>query len=825
MADVATVHLLDVGGFKYGDCVVCLFGKETVLIDGANPGNFEPQKGHKGLPEQISAVLNQSAKALHVSLLIVSHAHLDHIGSLPRMVSEGILTAEFALVADPDRGWGNTGDARPDAVLDDRSRQLVMSLREEMRSPLTRDDELRDFLSDATHLEDDYRAMLDTLKQKGTKVVRYGRDSHAQLVKRFDKVGMEILGPRKEHLEACADNVTKKLKDAVDFVSDMMRDDAVSSPVEAYRRMMTEDSDAADDKRAGNFVNLQSEVITFKVGEKRFFFAGDFQFNKPGTSNEVINAENARLQTEIAKRAPYAFYKLCHHGSDNGFSPKILTDLKSTKTFGICGGSDKHPDAQTIGILAKANVKWARTDVNRHCTFHIGAQTTSIDVDSGSLNDTSPPKKPDALTAPVPATPAPPVVLPRVERTGDDHVVEVTARVPHTRTRVTITIDVDPSPEDGRANPPEAVEHVPATSLQGFTADSAVSGLLIATNARKLANNIGADVANEVLGGLRAAGATVVDIAASDDAAVAAAPVQAELKRNARIKGVVLLGGYDVVPSHLLDALPQKLRTAVGSTGDPDNFIVWNDDVYADSNGDQLPDKPVSRIPDAHSPELVLAALSANRDGAAASSFGMRNINRPFADGVYTLLAQNAMLTSKESEFDNPGLVAGGDRVYIMLHGDYSDGSRFWGEETPNDREALNVTNVPKRAPAVVFTGCCWGALTVDRPAGRLAPGQPLVPKTPETSIALTFLRNGARAFIGCTGAHYSPREEPFNYFGGPMHNAFWSRVLKGANPAKALFDAKDEYLHAMPHGQTAPSSAAIEFKIWRQYTCLGLGW
>jgi hypothetical protein len=57
------------------------------------------------------------------------------------------------------------------------------------------------------------------------------------------------------------------------------------------------------------------------------------------------------------------------------------------------------------------------------------------------------------------------------------------------------------------------------------------------------------------------------------------------------------------------------------------------------------------------------------------------------------------------------------------------------------------------------------------------------------------------------------------------MHHAFWQRVLAGAAPAAALFDAKGEYAKAIPHGQTKPSSTAIEFKIWRQYTCLGLGW
>jgi len=833
MADIATVHLLDVGGADYGDCVVCLFGDDTVLIDGGHPGNFNPLKGHKALPDQIAAVLGQNAKKLHVSLLVVSHAHEDHIGCLPRMVKEGILTADFALVADPDRGWGRTpDDARPDAGLDRRSRQLVMALREEVRSPFLPDDELTQFLADAVDMEPPYREMLDKLKDNGTKVVRHGRDSHVQLLKRFQKIGFDILGPVKKHLEKCAARVVKGMQDAAEFVADMTRDDAVSSAVDAYRRMMTSGVDAGV-PRFGNYVNLQSSVLTFEVGEKRFFFAGDFQFQDPQSDEPIIIAERDRLNQAIAASSPYAFYKLCHHGSNNGFEASILADLKNTKFFGVCGGSESHPGKKTLALLEKnkSQLTWARTDHNRHCTFHVG-QTMKVDVETGSLNDPkpNPPQKKDTLEQVPPGAPpaAPPEVEPRIERSDDDDRVEVVARVPHVRTRVTITIDVDPAPSTDRGGESKPIRSAtPASVEHAFTVSPAVSGLLVATNARKLADNIGDDIAEEVITGLRAAGALVIgDLPADADAAVAAAPVQAELKRNSRIKGVVLLGGYDVVAAQSLDALPPSLRKRVGSTGDPDDFVVWSDEIYGDTNGDLLSEVPISRVPDGRSADLVLAALSAKSGGGSKSPFGMRNIERPFADLVYVRLDSNGkMLTSEPSEFDNTGLAIDGDYAYVMLHGDYTDGSRYWGEQTPNDREALNIGNIPKRGPAVVFTGCCWGALTVDRPAGRFAPGQTLTPKRPENSIALTFLQNGALAFVGCTGAHYSPREEPFNYFGAPMHQAFWDRVLKGSNPATALFEAKKEYMSGMPHGQTKPSSAAIEFKIWRQYTCLGLGW
>jgi hypothetical protein len=125
----------------------------------------------------------------------------------------------------------------------------------------------------------------------------------------------------------------------------------------------------------------------------------------------------------------------------------------------------------------------------------------------------------------------------------------------------------------------------------------------------------------------------------------------------------------------------------------------------------------------------------------------------------------------------------------------------------------------------VVFTGCCWGGFVGARRDTDVHPSE-LGSRTPESSIALAFLGRGARAFIGCTGAHYSPTVEPYGYFGGPMHTAFWSALADGGAPAQALFVAKGVFTRDMPHGRPRDGlGEAIEFKILRQYTCLGLGW
>ncbi|MEP7354505.1 MAG: hypothetical protein ABI824_14860, partial [Acidobacteriota bacterium] len=164
-----------------------------------------------------------------------------------------------------------------------------------------------------------------------------------------------------------------------------------------------------------------------------------------------------------------------------------------------------------------------------------------------------------------------------------------------------------------------------------------------------------------------------------------------------------------------------------------------------------------------------------------------------------------------------------GELIYFMLHGEDSDGSRFLGEESLFP-VAIEAGQVPVRGPGVVFAGCCWGSLTVNELASRTMSGRAVTPRTPEESIALSFLQAGFQAFVGCTGSHYSPPPDE-NVWGGPMHLSFWQYLKGGEPPANALFRAKLDYLRDLPHGLTDAEDIALEHKILRQFTCLGLGW
>lgn len=99
------VWLLDVGPDEYGDAVLCKFGNKTILIDGAHPADAEGKGGHPSIPDQLGKLLDQEPP-YRVSLLIVSHAHQDHIGCLPKLVQDDLLRPDWALIVDPELGWG-----------------------------------------------------------------------------------------------------------------------------------------------------------------------------------------------------------------------------------------------------------------------------------------------------------------------------------------------------------------------------------------------------------------------------------------------------------------------------------------------------------------------------------------------------------------------------------------------------------------------------------------------------------------------------------------------------------------------------------------------
>jgi hypothetical protein len=356
--------------------------------------------------------------------------------------------------------------------------------------------------------------------------------------------------------------------------------------------------------------------------------------------------------------------------------------------------------------------------------------------------------------------------------------------------------------------------------------------LLFLTCSKKLESNIGAQEASGIMAFLKSiAGAVVVDVKPDLSSSQIADSVHSKL--NTSIKGVVVVGGYDVIPAQQLDVLDAELRQRVSNDGydgyDADDFIVWSDDYLVDIDGDSVPEYPLSRIPDGKSAELLANAFKADAHNSAMR-FGVRNIARPFADAVYgTIPGPSAVSLGISKQFSpkQVQLDAAAGSVYFMLHGSDSDGTTFWGEEEGGGPyEAFNIANVPRVANGtIVFSGCCWGALTALPIASRKPEGVSVRPRTPEQSLALSYIKAGALAFVGCTGSHYSPSKKPYKYFGQPMHDFFWQGIKNGLPPALALFKARENYASGMPFADSQSFNEAVEMKIFRQFTCLGIGW
>jgi len=235
-------------------------------------------------------------------------------------------------------------------------------------------------------------------------------------------------------------------------------------------------------------------------------------------------------------------------------------------------------------------------------------------------------------------------------------------------------------------------------------------------------------------------------------------------------------------------------------------------------------------VPDAHDAQLFRSAISA-APLRLGERFGIRNVVRSFAENVWPgSIGQRTLKVSEK--FLSTDVVASDLEAachYFMLHGKDSDGREFSGEfESGGYPVAFTATNVPAKFNGIVFSGCCWGALIVDGKASQASSSIP-APRSIEGSIALSYLKAGAVAFIGCTGSHYSgPDPELDTNYAARLHRDFWFYLAQPATaPAAALHRAKQTYLRwTVEQGaRLDPLDTARRLKNFSQFTCLGLGW
>ncbi|PAP98746.1 MAG: MBL fold metallo-hydrolase [Mesorhizobium sp.] len=836
------IHFLDVGQSQYGDCILIQANSRTILIDGAHKGDFTGSSGHLSIPAQLRELMDQPEGPLELSLLILTHCHSDHIGCLPEMVEREVIAPKVALVADEFAGYGLAlgSDAS------DRLRfRVLASLQEEPLAPGLSDATVQAFISDAASQRDLYIEMIETLEQRGTRVVRYrGLDDPeiSDLEEQFRNIGLKVLGPSAEQIVLCAETIAQFDRDAVDAIASLQAGDL--DDVAIYRTLTdgnpTPDVilpdavlDFLDRPGAGAAKNNQSIVISVGKGANRCLLTGDMQFAEAEV--EGLENEMAALLDHVVEAGPYAFIKLPHHASYNAFEEHVLSRFPDTRFFGMSTGRNgaAHPNPKVLRLLRNSSnpLIWARTDKNGQFTVDVSRGQVRISITEGELSDPQPKPRDELVLEPataistvtMPAGPPPaslggnPISGMAASQLPADAILEITAKIPALLKRVTITVDIE-------QNTVGAVSASDDMTKRYLGNRRVLPRLLFLTDPQRLRRKIGDAGYDTARTMIEEGGSTLVE-ATGEEATFT------KIRNSATgVKGVVILGDYNVVPALIYDVLPPDLRDRVSANSDPDRFVVWSDQRYGDVDGDGLGELPVSRIPDCSSAAFLLGCLTAEDNRTTPIKFASRNAERPFADNVFRRLGgRGQMLVSGPDDFGN---VRTGHfdarQLYFMLHGSDTDGTRFWGEDDGGAVEAVNLTNLAgaiKAHGATVLTGCCWGALTVQEIATRASDHWAVTPRTVASSLALRFLELGALAYVGCTGAHYSPLDGQLNFFGEPIHRSFWTAFAAGAAPAQALFQAKQAYIRDMPHGRVTAPEWAIEYKILRQFTCLGLGW
>jgi hypothetical protein len=832
---------LDVGRQKYGECTVVRFGDASVIIDGSHEGDFKGQEGYDSIPEQLRQVFRR-APPYDVTLMVVTHCHADHVGCLPKLVSEEIIRPRFALLTDRKLGFGRTQDDADAADLaDDRTRALAAALREEDASDLA-DDALQTFIDAVATVESKYAAMVADLRARQVEVIEYrGQPLPQALVDLMRPAHMALLGPSRDQLVLAAEQIAGTNRDAADAVKQALGEDATLSNAELYRRLSNLDRFDDVSNPRGSGMNCQSITLAFGPPGARVLLAGDMQFADPNVAG--ADGEVAVLRARVRDAGPYRVFKATHHTAHNGQDVDVLGELGNPPIIVHSGGLNDptHPDPGTLEMLKRRSrsITFARTDRNGLITVrpHLGGER-AVTASRGRLNNFTSNAE-DPLVSELSATQTsqreaatskqPQVIIVNLpEGPVDIRVGGVDIVV--SGTHVTASKSAAPDPAAAAAPAPTPRRHHPTPSSIRLGAGRQLPPLLFVTNSERLEENIGAREAAVALDAIRAAGHRLCDLAAAPGDP--GHTVRALLRSEPNVAGVVIAGGYDVVGAPVVDVLTPQLREALGVNAerDQDHFIVWSDEPFGDIDGDHIAERPVSRVPDARDAALFLTALEA-KGVRPSRRFGIRNIVRPFAETVWKSVAGEEPLEVSETFLSSavqPEHTASSCH-YFMLHGTDTDSTLFTGEREDGSGSTLAfaIDRVPATFNGIVFSGCCWGALTVSNKAVDAAGTRSPAPRVAERSIALAYLKAGANAFIGCTGAHYSgPDPDPEDNYAVSLHEAFWQLLPRlGHAASPALFGARMHYGKLLAEHRREPLDVARRLKNRTQFTCLGLGW
>lgn len=261
------------------------------------------------------------------------------------------------------------------------------------------------------------------------------------------------------------------------------------------------------------------------------------------------------------------------------------------------------------------------------------------------------------------------------------------------------------------------------------------------------------------------------------------------------ITHIQIVGGHDIVP---FAVLPNPVNWEFMDP--PYKDTLYTDDVYADFTGDEVIDVPIARIPDGGSLDLLIKQLE-GKCTPKFGAFGLGNVKRPYAGPIMDIFddAGDVYWSEPMTSDDFSACEVDVEHVYFILHGSKDDTSVWSGENSwPNWPTAFTVNLA--HSQGIILSGCCYGAY--------------IIGKKPANSICLRFLRSGAKAFVGCTGIHYSTVGTATTYAGPLFHRLFFEHLITGKTPSEAFFRAKRDYA---PEADTA-----VEQKILHEFVFYG---
>ncbi len=281
---------------------------------------------------------------------------------------------------------------------------------------------------------------------------------------------------------------------------------------------------------------------------------------------------------------------------------------------------------------------------------------------------------------------------------------------------------------------------------------------------------------------------------------------QALAERGEMIGAVLIVGGHNIVPFHLLP-----------NPTDDDDDSVPSDNPYAATDENYFaPEWPVGRLPIDSDTDLLVKLLSkataAHREQLRSRSSPKRfavwlrdrsgrffraqpkaigysaSIWRKASMAVFRAIgAPRSLITSPPNAAGNmPSVVNRPSPLsYFNLHG-LQDSPDWYGQRDPlrdpSESVEFPIALRPEdvvnggRAPRVVFTEACFGAHVIG--------------KTEETALSLKFLASGSQAVIGSTMTSYGSVSPPL-IAADLLGRLFWDELRQSVSAGEALRLAK----------------------------------